>query len=255
MNGLSDRNIVQLIMKLDIKGEGAISIKFERIGEKDQILLVVNPSVRHILIYQLSGLENHLFEAMINAMIFHQMLLNSILWVCKERFYFMEDIVEASALNMSVVWSNQEMLGNYVKYVEEADVTLEEIKEIFNHHDTNYRSLIANESPLSIGGGVRHFQQLDEGMKYYFKHLVEDFIVKVLTISKICREETDSLGYADYINRLLNNDKNRRVFNTLCFKVELFQADMVYTEINQSFASRPLQEKANLTEHIFMLER
>ena len=30
---------------------------------------------------------------------------------------------------------------------------------------------------------------------------------------------------------------------------------MVYTEISQSFASRPLQDKANLTEHIFMLER
>ena len=140
-----------------MKGESLVSIKFETIGQKDQILLVVNPRVRGILVNQLSGFENHLFDAMINAMIFHQMLLNSILYVCKEQFYFMEDIVEASALNMSVVWNNPDTSGTYVDYIKESNITLEEVKEIFNHHDTNYRSLIANESPLSIGGGVRHF--------------------------------------------------------------------------------------------------
>lgn len=256
MRGSSDEEIVKYIFKLDlIKSNSLIQFKFERICKDDQILIVTNPIVRNTLQGMTQANEN-IYEGLMNAITFQQMLLNSLVYVSKTRFSFLEEIVEASSLNYSIVWTMPAFEGYYIDHIEQGDYTLEEIKEVFSHHDTNFRSMFSDDHPLSIGGALRLSVQLDsiEGRRE-LRMRIEHFVIQVLTLTKICKEGKESLGYADFINRLLNTDKYRRTLITLCFKVELFLADVVYTEVSQGHASRPQQDKADLKEHIYQLER
>ncbi len=256
VGGTKDEDLIMYIFKLDlIKSTSLIQCKYERICGQLEILIFTNPVVRQLL-QNMTEANEMIYHGLLNALGYQQMILSSIIVVCKHYFYFMEELIEASTLNASEVWNDRQFADLQVSYIERYDYTLEELKEIFTHHDTNFRSMFSDEHSLSIGGLLRFIQNHDDATyKQQVKQKIEDFVAKVLTATKICKEAKESVGYADVINRLLNTDKYRRILTTLCFKVELFLADIVYTEVSQGHSTRPQQDKADLKEHIYQLER
>lgn len=255
MLGASEEMIVLELIESKVlnKSKSWLEIRYERIGKSDQLLFIVDSNIRNG-IDSMECTDLTVYRCLLNSIHFHQLMLNSIIFAAKRNFLCYEEITECSAVNNSIVWLPNEE-DQRISTLIEAEPTLNNIKGVLKHNTTNYRVLISEKGNLSIKGGLEFVNShgTKEDQQQYVDN-IEDFMVKVLTVNKICDERSEYELYANYIQSLLGSEEVRRQLRRVNFKVELFLAEVRYVQMKRATMNLTPDNKKKLKDQIVALE-
>jgi hypothetical protein len=248
INYLAELNFVHKNMWLHVKQE--------RIGREDKVVILINSAFKGLIGTSAVAydIELQVFMALINNLIFHKILLKSII----EGTHTFEEFIEGSKLNQSPVWREPNLNVKSLPHLqfESADSLSGDIlKSIFSHYETNYASLMSDTDHLSLVGGLRFvFQSKFENFRQTYLDLVEDVIVKILTASKLLNEGVDTQEYLLEVQNLYKSAEAQQILGRLQFKVEYSRADKLFSHLKLSTANSTADNRSRLTELVRNLE-
>lgn len=254
LKSLPSEDILNSILEQSILNPKAwIRVRQERVGREDKTLIVMNGVVKEVInrLALSERVENLTFKALVNNLVFHQLLLTSII---KNSMVF-EDIIDGSSLNKSLVWQMPAYSLKSLPHIETEGMSKSNMRSIFNHYETNYAALLSEKSSISLVGGLTYALEVsDDEVKQKYLELVEDVIVKILTVSKIFGHGIESQDYGLEVQNLYKTASAQTLLSRLHFKVEYWQAERLFNLLKLSSANISVDNKEKLVESIKNLE-
>lgn len=251
-----DTDVIDHILEQSILNPRAwMSVKQERVGREDRTLIVMSGIVKQVINAMAADerVEELAFKALVNNLVFHQMLLTSII---KSSLIF-EDIIEGSWLNQSFVWQEPGYSLNILPHIMSDRMSQANIRSIFNHYETNYAALLSETSSISLVGGLSYALESSKQIlkqTYPYLELIEDVIVKILTVSKIFGHGIESQDYGLEVQNLYKTSSAQTLLSRLHFKVEYWQTERLFNLLKLSSANISIDNKEKLVESIKNLE-
>jgi hypothetical protein len=230
-----------------------IGVKQERVGKDDRIVITLHPAVkRAIETMTTPGIDSVAFKAIVNSLVFHQILLTNIIRTT-EAF---EDLVEGSWLNKSLVWQFPAYAVGSLPLAEGDDSRHHNLQAIFGHYETNYSSLLIESGRLSLSWCLSFVVDgQDEVVRQKYLPLIEDVIVKTLTVAKILgRPSSTSQDYCFEIQNLYKTKSSQNLLSRLHYKAEFWQADKLFNDLKLSSSNMSMDATHRLLETIKNLE-
>lgn len=249
-----DTDVIDHILEQSILNPRAwMSVKQGRVGREDRTLIVMSGIIKHVINAMAADerVEGLAFKALVNNLVFHQMLLTSII----TSSLIFEEIIEGSWLNQSFVWQEPAYSLNILPHIESDGMSQANIRSIFNHYETNYASLLSETSSISLVGGLSYALELSkQNLKQTYLELIEDVIVKILTVSKIFGHGIESQDYGLEVQNLYKTSSAQTLLSRLHFKVEYWQTERLFNLLKLSSANISIDNKEKLVESIKNLE-
>jgi hypothetical protein len=107
----------------------------------------------------------------------------------------------------------------------------EDLIEIIQFHDTNIKGILVNNELISNSGRLEAFIKREKGLESQFIEIMEDFLIELLTVNKICGFYQNSLTFVKDIRHLYKTSFLLKKFKRIDIKVELHCADIQYHEL------------------------
>lgn len=229
-----------------------IGVKQDRVGREDRIVITLHPAVKRAIDRMTtSNIDSVAFKAVVNNLVFHQLILTNII----RKSEAFEDLIEGSWLNKSLVWQIPAYTVNSLSLFETEENHHLSLQLIFAHYQTNYSSLLIDSGRLSLSWCLSFVVDgQDDMVKQKYLPLLEDVVVKILTVTKIFGHSLSSQDYGLEIQNLYKTKSSQMLLSRLHFKVEFWQADKLYNELQLSSANMSVDSIHRLMETIKNLE-
>lgn len=249
--------VINYLLELNVVRKNMwLNVKQERIGREEKIVVLMHSSIRSVIAGHAVSLEVELpiFKALINNLVFHQLLLTTII----QSAHGFEGLIEGSKLNQSPVWREPDYdlrSVPHLSFSRTSSANNATLKNTFNHYETNYAALMSDTDNLSLVGGLRFvFQGDTDNYRPRYLDLVEDVIVKILTASKLLNEGVDTQDYLLEVQNLYKSAEAQQLLTRLQFKVEYSRADKLFSHLKLSTANSTPENRQRLAELVRNLE-
>lgn len=246
--------VINHLLELNVLNKDMwINVKQERIGRSEKVIIIMNSNIRHVISQSTITYEAEflIFNALINNLVFHQLLLTTIIRNC----HGYEEIVEGSKLNQSIIWKEPAFNLSPLSHLSSETKNNITLKNTFTHYETNYAALMSDTDSLSLVGGLRFAFQFKE-LEYrttYPDH-VEDLIVKILTVSKLLTDGVESQDYTLEVQNIYKSPEMQNQMSRLQFKIEYFRAEKLFLHLKLSTANMTSENRQLLGDLIRNLE-
>jgi hypothetical protein len=236
-----NKDIFEHFMKNNIVNRNdLINIKYQSINKENQISVVALPWVSEVLNY----VEKDAFfmlNQLLDSIKYLKSFLSSVIFRYRENYDYLEQMVECTTFNDSPGWQpfnrfdddsqqDPEETRRY-DYVLNGTFSNEDLIEIIHFHDTNIKGILVNNDLISNSGRLEAFIKREKGLESQFIEIMEDFLIELLTVNKICGFYQNSLTFVKDIRHLYKTSFLLKKFKRIDIKVELHCADIQYHEL------------------------
>ena len=213
--------------------------------KNEELVVMVNPVVRRV-VSSMKQMKTDLFDGFVDCTKFHLMIMNSAIFSAKCEFLVFEELLDFSSLNRGKLWEGQsgplEINLLMPELIEEMSASIFQIKSILKFYEPNYIALLANQDILTLDASIEEMiLKEDEEDLAAFVGDMTDFLLKMLTMYRICEYNQECIDLINMVRLVYNKDSKRKKSKELIFKIELFLVDMMYSSAKTSLNNYCMQ--------------
>jgi hypothetical protein len=188
----------------------------------------------HSILTQIPSAEpEQIFWNMFATLQYLSNFYETVLYKIRKESIYVEDLVENSAMNSSLIWSGGARISpsNYC-FMESDEVSFTRVEKLLKFHEINMRSLLTDENGIySIFGAFRSIRSSENGgdssnYEQTFISMIERLIFQVLTLFKINGNYDANLEFSGYVRGIYRTDIMQKKLKILDAKIELHVADI-----------------------------
>lgn len=248
--------ILTIFMETNNLNNTWIELKRERIGKREEIRIKTDHDLRKILSEYFEE-DVHIFWCWMQPLTYLKQFYSSVILKNINSHIYVEDLIENTEVNSSSVWSAhlKSPPQNYCYFLEE-DGNLSEVKDLVRFHNVSMKSFLSEEEgTFSFKKSLDTITKFMEDVELTYLGVLEDLLMKLLTVCKIYMDYEEGLEYTQYIRRLYDTKILREKFKKLEMMVELYEADILFRMMGRPKVHKLIAGEKNLYSQLNVIDQ